>query len=331
MRRDVQHAFNVFETDGNIHLIRELHQEPATKSQRSGQQPGTIDGNPLLHFANQRIEPYELALPVLFFGPRDFGQVGQRLPHCRVVFLFDQWQQLVADAVAQVFRTSVGSVFAPRLIEGVQILLDVTTPGSEQRANDARCQLRRGIAKGRNRHQAACTRSAQNAQQDGFRLVVQGMRGGDLVAGARLQQPFEKLVAQLAGAGFTADTVLLAVPWDIHTLRMQRQIEAGSQLHHKLLVGIRFRATHPMMHVHHAHHDSQLCPQLQQRPQQRHAVRASGDGDGHAIAGAKERMFADKGFDRREHEEMVQPTSSFSSAIHREPRLCTRDGTVRLA
>lgn len=133
----------------------------------------------------------DFRLPPALLVAGNEGEVGQ-------VF-GDAWiegrerrQQLMADAVSGEGSVCVGGIFAPGLAEAVEPRFNLGASGGEKRPEDKAA----GTANnGMNAAQAFGPRAAQQAVEDGFGLVVEGMGGGDGGGPAFAEQGAEPGVA----------------------------------------------------------------------------------------------------------------------------------------
>ncbi len=104
---------------------------------------------------------------------------------------------------------------------------------------------------GKDAGQAAGAGAAQDAHQNGFRLVVERVRGGDLVCLAFANELEKPLVTQLTRGGLQTGLVLARVGGDISGPSMQLQSELPGQLFHELLVSVGLGAPDSMMEMRH--------------------------------------------------------------------------------
>jgi hypothetical protein len=87
----------------------------------------------------------------------------------------------VANTVARIFQIGVGFVFAPSLTSCHEIGAKLLARDVQERTNDV-------IASRSHPGESPPARPAHDPQQDGFGLIVFGMRGGNRVRSARLPQ-----------------------------------------------------------------------------------------------------------------------------------------------
>ena len=73
-----------------------------------------------------------LPLPVVFFGEGDLGGFVEQLAQVGIVVALQQGQQLMTDAIAREAGIAIGFVFAPRLSDRREILLDLSALGFQQ-------------------------------------------------------------------------------------------------------------------------------------------------------------------------------------------------------
>ena len=108
----------------------------------------------------------------------------------------------MTDGVACELGILVGGVFAPRLIVILQVR-DEFSPGHIQEwPDELGITVPRKRSRCGNTRQAINTGAAQDAKQDGFRLVVAGVRGRDVARVLLLRSLDEQRGAEIAGGFF---------------------------------------------------------------------------------------------------------------------------------
>lgn len=137
--------------------------------------------------------------PIFLFSAHDFGQGSERGIESRVEFALQKRNQFCTHPVAAQAEILVGGIIAPGLAAGLQ-------PASQRGAGDSQQRTHQGSGggassngtRGQNPGQPRRAGAAQQAQQDGFRLVVAGMPGDDAIASSRGNQLVKKSVPMVA-------------------------------------------------------------------------------------------------------------------------------------
>jgi len=119
-------------------------------------------------------QPRGLGLQRGVVAPQSLRQRAEALDDPRVVGAGDLREQVEAHPVAQVAPRAVAAVGAPADAAVGEPALDRLPPGEEQGVHDQAAVARRGDAA-----EARRPRPAEQAHQDGLRLVVSGVREGD--------------------------------------------------------------------------------------------------------------------------------------------------------
>ena len=136
--------------------------------------------------------------PAGFFVAGEFGHLREVIAEVGIPG-FELRQQFVADAIAGEGEMAVGGVFAPGLVEGFEEGFDLGAGGGEERAEDAALgEVDDGVDAG----EAFGPCAAKELGEDGFGLVVEGVRGGDGVDWTGGHELAEPGVAQAAGGFF---------------------------------------------------------------------------------------------------------------------------------
>ena len=172
------------------------------------------------------------------FGRGDFRGLAESLAELRIVVALQGGQELGAQAIAEKAWIEIGVILAKALAEREQELLDLLAADGEKRTDEARgCRSgrahgaphirqrradvgrrrdiggerigderrvnqRREVAGTVDSGEAAGTGAAEQAKQDGFRLIVAGMRGGHAVKSMGAGGAQKECVAGTASGGF---------------------------------------------------------------------------------------------------------------------------------
>ena len=89
---------------------------------------------------------------------------------------FEKRKQLVTDAIAGKSEMAIGRVFAPGLVQRAEIDFDVTARRGKEGAQDAAF---RKFEDGMDAGETLGPRAAEELGENGFSLVVEGVRGGN--------------------------------------------------------------------------------------------------------------------------------------------------------
>jgi len=242
-----------------------------------------------------RQDAAELGVPARLVFAGQLGQVGQRLVDGRILCT-QHGQDGVANAVAGEGFVGVGEVGAPGLVAGFEEGDEFGAADSEQRTEDFAGVGGAGDEDDWvNAAEALGPCAAEELHQDGLCLVVQGVRGEDGVGAAIGDELTEEVVAQvarglldglwLAGGARVNDAV-----WNAGAADVQRNFEAQAECLDEREVGVRLVTAQAVVDVDrrqpHAERVAWLRVGGVQQKQQRHRVRASGDGGADAVSGA---------------------------------------------
>ncbi len=117
----------------------------------------------------------DLVGPEDFFVVGEFSHLGEVLAEAGVPG-FEEREQFATDAVAGKGELSVGGVFAPGLVEGIQVGFDFSAGGGEEGAEDAAFGVLDG---GMDAAETFGPGAAKDFGEHGFGLIVGGVGGGD--------------------------------------------------------------------------------------------------------------------------------------------------------
>jgi hypothetical protein len=107
-------------------------------------------------------------LPEFFFGAEKIGHLDQNLTDLRVVLL-EKREEFMPDPVPKVLRGLVGWVGQVSDLLGFEVILDLLSPGFNQRSNV------NSIPHRRNAGQAAGPRPSQEPHHQRFGLIISRM------------------------------------------------------------------------------------------------------------------------------------------------------------
>ena len=116
-----------------------------------------------------------------------------RTPGNRWIELCEFGQNVAADAIALKIEICIGGIFAPRDVVGGEPIANVLPAEFEEGTDDA---LSGG---GPDAAEAGSAGAAEDAEEDGFGLIVEGVAGGDGVTDILRNAIEEVLVAETAG------------------------------------------------------------------------------------------------------------------------------------
>ena len=187
----------------------------------------------------------EFRLPVGLFLAGEFGEVGEGSVEGGILGA-QQGKDVVAEAVAGVDGIEVGGVFAPGLAKSAEVGEDLRAGGSEERAKNAAAGAGKdGVDAG----EAGRPGSAEELHEDGFGLVVEGVRREDGIGGSAGEVRVEDAVAEGAGSFFQGLSGLARVGRRVDTMLGKGDVQAGAELLDEGCVVVRLRATETMVDV----------------------------------------------------------------------------------
>jgi len=187
----------------------------------------------------------------------------------------------VSDACAHAVRVPIGSIFPPRLALAAQVGAQIRTADFEQRAKDgARC--------GMDAAKSGESRATQDVRQDGFRLIVGGVRDGDAVEPAFLREALKKGVSRAPRHIFQIAVFAFGFRGNIFRGHKKLQTMLRRKFRNEFFVGLRGPAAQFVIEVHDAQHAAQFLPQFQEQMQQSDGIRAPRNGNAQALARAQQ-------------------------------------------
>ena len=210
----------------------------------------------------------------------------------------------MADAVSGVGGVGVGGVFAPGLVGLAEEGFDVGSAGVEEGAEDFSTPTSRlagdpglsgtGAGDGNDGVDGAKTLgpgSAEEFHEDGLGLVVEGVGGEDGVSVAGGEEGVEEVVADGSGGFFDGLAVLGGSGGDVDAMKVEGDIEAGTESFDELVVGGGFfGGTDAVVDVGGAEADAEGIAGGGvgdvEGEQEGDGVGSAGDGDADAVAGA---------------------------------------------
>lgn len=232
----------------------------------------------------------ELGLPPGLVFASELGEVGEGLVE-RGVELAELGKKLVAETIPGEGRVGVRGVFAPGLVEDVEVELDLRAADGEERAED----FAGGLAgqgneeDGMDAAEAVGPGPAEELEEDGFGLVVHGVGGQDGVGPAAAKESVKDLVASVAGGLFEGLAGCCGTSGDVDGMDMERDLQAGAEVLDEALVGVGLGAAYAVvdMNGREADAESQLGEDVggMERSEESHGVRPAGDGGADAVAG----------------------------------------------
>jgi hypothetical protein len=187
------------------------------------------------------------------------------------------------------------------LAERGQVLLHLTARGGEKWANDTRTREAfvgsdfsgdiAEIEAAMNSGESAGSGSAQDAQQNGFSLVIARVRGGYAVEAESNGGALEKSVTGAAASGFQRKMKERSQSGNI--LRFDDGFERVlcSELANKALVGVRLFSAQAVIEVKDENYHAKGRSKISERAQQRDRIRTSADGHTNPFAGVQQAML----------------------------------------
>jgi len=131
------------------------------------------------------------------------------------------------------------------------------------------------------------TGTAEKVSQHRFGLIVGGVSGGDTAGVAASGDLRKKLVTRAASSVFEIGFLVARFGSNICAGDMKGEIVKRGELGDEFLVGIGSAAAQTVIEVGDGEHQAALFADFEEKSEKGHRVGASGDGDSHAIAGAK--------------------------------------------
>jgi hypothetical protein len=127
--------------------------------------------------------------------------------------------------------------------------------------------------------------AAQDVGKNGFRLIVEGVRGGDAIHDFGSDELLEKCVARAAARVFKIHFVTARFCGDVRSRKVKRQAEFLRELRDKSLVRVRSLPAQFVIEVNDANDNAKPFAQFEQKAQQRDGIRSAGHCDAEAKAG----------------------------------------------
>jgi hypothetical protein len=255
----------------------------------------------------------EFVVPVVLFAAGDLGEFGKILRHRRIEFVLQQRDQELADSIAGEGVVGVSRVFAPRLVDVVDVLLEFESAEREEWAENLTAKFAVVVFDGDARVNAGESfeaGSADEAHENGLGLVVEGVCGEDFVDGMSFdEKTVEKSIAEFAGGSFEADVLCGGVLRDFVTVTVKFQVVRAGEVGDELVVGVGFEAAKLVVEMDYREDDAELGAEFQKQAEEGDGIEASGDSDADAVAGVEEVVAADVGqnaLGERRHRNMVQ-------------------------
>ena len=199
----------------------------------------------------------------------------------------------MAQAIAQEAMVEIAFILAPTLAKLSEVGFDLATLDAQQGTDNARLLV---VARGDHRvnpRQTPGSRAAQELQQDGFGLIVQGVRGRDRIKVLLLGKLREPAIPQLAPCRLDAQLGGEGVFGDVVVPGKELKPMGPGQIRDKSLVCVGLLAPQAMIEVRGGQHDAQLLAKFQQHPQERNRVGAAGNGHNYTVARPQQSLVAD--------------------------------------
>jgi hypothetical protein len=127
--------------------------------------------------------------------------------------------------------------------------------------------------------------AAQDVSENGFGLIVEGVRGSDAIQDFGIDEPLEKSIARAAARVFKIRFVPARFCGDVRSRKVKRQAEFLGEFRDKRFVQVRSLPAQFVIEVNDADDDAKPFAQFKQKAQQRDGIRSAGDRDAEAKAG----------------------------------------------
>ena len=194
---------------------------------------------------------------------------------------FKERHEPVADAGAHSVGVAVRGVFTPRLFLAAEIGAQIGAADFEERTND-------DAGGGMDAAKPGEPRAAKDVRQDGFRLIVGGVRNGDAIEAVLLNELLKKGVPRAPRHVFQIAAFSFGFRGDIFRSHEKFQLVLRRKFRNEFLVGLRSSSAQFVIEVHHAQDATQLLAQFKEQMQQGNGIRAAGNGNAQALAGAQQ-------------------------------------------
>src|SRR5215510_5896571 len=132
------------------------------------------------------------------------------------------------DSITSMAGIHVGGIFAPRLADRCEVLLNLLPTDFQQRADEMF-----GLMQSSDPRQSTHSGPADDPHQHGFSLVVERMSRGDLAYRALLNKSGKPLVPQLASSCFQAGFLCSGVGRCIPGAGGELKLKSGRQVFYK--------------------------------------------------------------------------------------------------
>ncbi len=200
---------------------------------------------------------------------------GQRRPEARVELGAQQGDEEPTHAIARVTQVGVRAIDREAVAALGEEAAHVGAGRGKQRAQEPAARRAHGA-------EAAPSRAAQQAQQQGLHLVVLGVAGDDAARADLTRQPGERLVARPPGPRLE-----VGAGRHRHRAPDEGDAQAGRQCRHPLGFGRPLRPTETVIDVGGRQAEAAPGRQLGERRQQRRRVGSSRDRDQEVLAGCR--------------------------------------------
>src|SRR6266567_4109804 len=232
--------------------------------------------NPFHFFCKGEHAQLSLALQIGLVFAGKLRQRDEMFDDGRLKPLLEQREEFPSDSCAHLTRVAVGGIFTPDLLPSTQKTPKLIPPNFQQRTNN-------GTGDRVNSAKPCETRPAQEMREHGLCLVVGRVRHRNSPANSRFRQRAEIIVPRASRRVLDVGALLFCFLRNFNGSRVKLQPMLRGQFRDKPFIRIGSFGTQFMIEVHHAEHNAQFLPQLQQQQQQRHGIRSARNRHTHAV------------------------------------------------
>uniref|UniRef100_E6QIW8 Uncharacterized protein n=1 Tax=mine drainage metagenome TaxID=410659 RepID=E6QIW8_9ZZZZ len=231
----------------------------------------------------QRGEASQFGLPPGFLLAGKFGHLSEVFANPRVP-AFEVGEELVADAVSGVDQLAVGAVFTPGLAAFAEPGLDLGAADGEHGAEDhSRVRM--------NDRENACEAfgpgSAKEFGEDGFGLVVEGVRGGYGIDDTGGHEALEPCVTQAAGGFFDSMPCLPGLLCRVCALDVAAEAKIGGEPLDERGVFVGLGTAQAVVEVNGVENKAEFVGAEREGTDERDRVSAAGEADAETHSGAE--------------------------------------------
>ncbi len=215
-----------------------------------------------------------------FFLTGQLSERNEMRNDVRLELFFQQRNKFVADSGAKAGDILVGDVFAPLLFFCAQIGPELSAADVQKGAN--------GVGRlGMDGAETGEPRAAKDVGEHGFGLIFGGVRGGNAVHDALLDEASEERVAGAAGGILEIGFFAASTGGDVLAADVQGQAELFGEASDEGFVGVGGFSAQFVVEMGDAQDDAERVANFKEQEEQGDGVCAAGDGHGDALSRAE--------------------------------------------